>query len=71
MKLLVTGASGFLGKYVVAAALRRGHRVRAVVRPATDVSRIPWSTHSHVEFVRLDLRRRVGIAEGLAGADAE
>lgn len=70
MKLLVTGASGFLGKYVVAAALRRGHRVRAVVRPATDVSRIPWSTHSHVEFVRLDLRRRVGIAEGLAGADA-
>lgn len=70
MKLLVTGASGFLGKYVVASALRRGHRVRAVVRPATDVSRIAWSTHSHVEFVRLDLRRRAGITEGLVGADA-
>jgi len=70
MKLLVTGASGFLGKYVVAAALRRGHQVRAVVRPATDISRIPWSSHSHVEFVRLDLRRRAGITEGLVGADA-
>ena len=70
MKLLVTGASGFLGKYVVTSALRRGHQVRAVVRPATDISSISWATHSHVELVRLDLRRKVGIADGLAGADA-
>ncbi|MEO1682818.1 MAG: NAD-dependent epimerase/dehydratase family protein, partial [Cyanobacteria bacterium J06631_12] len=55
MKLLVTGSSGFLGKYVVATALRRGHQVLAVVRPATDVSKIAWSTHPNVEFVRFDL----------------
>ncbi|MEL6939649.1 MAG: NAD(P)-dependent oxidoreductase [Cyanobacteria bacterium J06598_1] len=70
MKLLVTGASGYLGKYVVASALRRGHQVRAMVRPATDVSKITWSTHPNVVFARLDLRRRAGIAESLAGADA-
>ncbi|MGD1897211.1 MAG: NAD-dependent epimerase/dehydratase family protein [Phormidesmis sp.] len=70
MKLLVTGASGFLGKYVVAAALRRGHQVKAVVRPATDVSAIAWASHSQVELVRFDLRRPAGIAEGIVGTDA-
>ncbi|MGB5915632.1 MAG: NAD(P)-dependent oxidoreductase [Phormidesmis sp.] len=70
MKLLVTGASGFLGKYVVATALRRGHQVRAVVRPATDTSKLPWANHSQVELARFDLRRRSGIAEGVAGVDA-
>ncbi|MEL6552445.1 MAG: NAD(P)-dependent oxidoreductase [Cyanobacteria bacterium J06621_11] len=70
MKLLVTGASGFLGKYVVASALRRGHQVRAMVRPATDVSKIAWAEHSGVEFSRLDLRRRAGIVESLSGIDA-
>ncbi|MEO1622978.1 MAG: NAD(P)-dependent oxidoreductase, partial [Cyanobacteria bacterium J06632_3] len=70
MKLLVTGSSGFLGKYVVAAALERGHQVRAVVRPATVIAAISWSEHPNVEFVRIDLRRRAGIAEALEGVDA-
>lgn len=70
MKLLVTGASGFLGKYVVTTALRRGHQVKAMVRPATDVSKIAWASHSNVELVRLDLRRKVGIADSLTGVDA-
>ncbi|MEO0770771.1 MAG: NAD(P)-dependent oxidoreductase [Cyanobacteria bacterium J06649_4] len=70
MKLLITGSSGFLGKYVVMAALERGHQVRAVVRPATAITSISWSEHPNVEFVRLDLRRRAGIAEALSGIDA-
>lgn len=37
MKLLVTGASGFLGEYVVAEALRCGHQVRAMVRPSPNL----------------------------------
>jgi UDP-glucose 4-epimerase len=32
VNLLVTGASGFLGRYLLAELLRRGHRVRALVR---------------------------------------
>jgi nucleoside-diphosphate-sugar epimerase len=35
MKVLVTGAGGFLGRAVVAAAARAGHEVVALVRPAS------------------------------------
>ena len=52
MNVLVTGAGGFLGRYVVARLLERGHGVRALIRPA---SRVPaW--HKDVEVIRSDLR---------------
>lgn len=70
MKLLITGASGFLGQYVVAEALRRSHQVRAVVRPTSNEKRLVWHSHPSVEFVRLDLRRKNGIADALHGVDA-
>jgi len=70
MKLLITGASGFLGKYIVAAALRQGHQVRAVVRPASDETRLPWHNHPEVELARIDLRQRRGITDALQNVDA-
>lgn len=70
MKLLVTGASGFLGHYVVADALHRGHTVRAMVRPGTDAAELPWHGHERLEYARVDLRSRRGLAESLAGVDA-
>jgi len=66
MKLLITGATGFLGRYVVAEALSRGHSVRAVVRPAGDVNKIDGD----VECVRVDLRSSRGLAEACRGIDA-
>lgn len=33
MRLAVTGSTGFLGRHLVAAAVARGHEVRALVRP--------------------------------------
>ena len=52
MKVLVSGASGFLGHYVVARLLERGHSVRAIVRPASpDPS---WK--GEIEIFRADLR---------------
>ncbi|HZG40782.1 MAG TPA: NAD(P)-dependent oxidoreductase [Nodosilinea sp.] len=69
MKLFITGASGFLGKYVVAEALRQGHSVKAVVRPASDSSRLAWANHPAVDLVRLDLRQGRGLAEALADVD--
>ena len=68
MKLLVTGAGGFLGQYVVAAAVRRGHRVRAMVRPAGSVP-ASWHGHPMVEVVSGDLRSAKGILEILDGVD--
>jgi 2-alkyl-3-oxoalkanoate reductase len=69
MKLLITGATGFVGKYTVAHALRRHYEVKALVRPASDVTQLPWATHSAVEMVRLDLRQKRGIVEALHGVD--
>src|SRR5258706_4717507 len=65
MKLLVTGATGFLGRYVVAEALSRGHSVRAVVRPAGDANKIDGD----VECVRVDLRTSRGLVEACRGVD--
>mgnify|MGYP002624685299 FL=1 len=69
MKLLVTGASGFLGEHVVSAALRRGHTVRAMIRPASDVTRLPWHEDTNVEIVRADLRQRRGLEDAVRGCD--
>ncbi len=66
MKLLITGASGFLGKYVVAEALEQGHDVRAMVRAESSAS---WPD-SKIELVRADLRSRRGLADALRGCDA-
>ncbi|MEO1589837.1 MAG: NAD(P)-dependent oxidoreductase [Cyanobacteria bacterium J06632_22] len=70
MKLFVTGASGFLGQYVVAAALRQGHEVMAVVRNKTRAERLSWHAHPRLTLVRQDLRSRRGLSEALAPADA-
>ncbi|MCC5789576.1 MAG: NAD(P)-dependent oxidoreductase [Opitutales bacterium] len=55
MRVLITGASGFLGQQTVKAFLQRGHSVHAVVRPAIDRTLLPW-IHD-VELVCEDLRR--------------
>ena len=57
MNLLVTGANGFLGRYVVSEALRHGHAVRALVRPTADVSDSEWTQHGRLEIVRADMPR--------------
>lgn len=55
--VLVTGSTGFLGSYTIPAILARGHRVRALVRPA---SRVPeaWTDRDDIEVVRGDLRAK-------------
>ena len=70
MKILVTGASGFLGREIVTAALARGHQVRALVRPASDVRKLPWYDHAAVALVRVDLRSRHGLVDAVRGVDA-
>jgi nucleoside-diphosphate-sugar epimerase len=62
MKVLVTGASGFLGRYVVAELVRRGHGVRALLRADSTIE--PCS--ARLEVVRGDLRSPADLA-GVAG----
>ena len=69
MKLFVTGANGFLGRYVVAEALRRGHAVTAIVRSG-ETSGVGWAGHPNLKIARVDLRSRRGLADAVAGHDA-
>ncbi len=66
MKLLVTGSTGFLGRFVVAEALRRGHRVRAVVRRGATC----LGAHENLELATADLRSRNDLATVVEGVDA-
>jgi nucleoside-diphosphate-sugar epimerase len=52
MRVLVSGAGGFLGRHVVERLLERKHHIRAIVRPASAVPKWP----SEVEVFRTDLR---------------
>lgn len=70
MKVLVTGASGFLGKYVVAAALRQGYDVVAALRPTASLTPLSWHAHPRVEILRWDLCTPDGLPEMLQGVDA-
>ena len=63
----VTGATGFLGRYIVDVLLARGARVVGVVR---NPDRVPSLAARGVEFRRADLAERVALARGFAGADA-
>src|SRR5215468_10694870 len=65
MKVLVSGAGGFLGHYVVASLLKRGHSVRAIIRPTSpDPS---WA--GEVEIFRADLRVHKTLVTAFDGID--
>ena len=68
MKVLVTGANGFLGREVVAALVADGHAVRALVRPSTDVGPSGWG--NQVEVARADLRGGTELEALFAGVEA-
>lgn len=66
MKILVTGAAGFLGSAVVERLLRNGHGVRAIIRPAS--AEPAWS--GNIEIVRADLRVSNNLVAAFDGIDA-
>jgi 2-alkyl-3-oxoalkanoate reductase len=69
MRMLVTGAGGFLGTHVVAAAVRAGHHVDAMIRPASRSIPTSWQNHPQVRIVRGDLRAKGSFDDAVAGAD--
>jgi dTDP-6-deoxy-L-talose 4-dehydrogenase (NAD+) len=55
MKVLVTGATGFVGRHVVAELLRGGHAVTAVARTSSKARELPW--FGEVSFIECDVYR--------------
>ena len=53
MRVMVTGATGFVGKHVVNELLARGHAVIAIARNFKRAQEMPW--FDCVEFIQCDL----------------
>jgi nucleoside-diphosphate-sugar epimerase len=66
MKVLVTGATGFLGSRLASALAARGDTVRALSRGTGGDSRLQ---ETHVEIVRGDLKDRESLRKAIAGVD--
>src|SRR5579864_5062786 len=67
MRILVTGATGFVGRHLVAALLRRGDFVRAMGRNPDACAAL---VTDGAEVVRTDLRDRDAVIAACAGVDA-
>lgn len=67
MKVAVTGGSGFIGGYVVAALCSAGHSVHCLVRPSSNTERI-----AHLPFERVvgDVLDADAVAALVRGCDA-
>src|SRR5262245_56688093 len=64
--IFITGATGLVGGHVAEEALRRGHRVPALVRASSDTR---WLDQWGVEKITGDLEDRQALLSGVDGAD--
>lgn len=64
MKLLILGASGGCGHWIVKLAVQRGHSVRVIVRPETS-----YEAPEEVETIRGSVLDRNVLKEGLGTCD--
>jgi uncharacterized protein YbjT (DUF2867 family) len=68
MKVLVTGATGYIGGRLVPRMLESGHDVRVMVRDPARISGRPWA--SSVEVARGDVEDPASLRAALDGVDA-
>lgn len=63
---LLTGATGFLGSHLASRLAREGRRIRAIVRPGTDLRRIPEAV---TEIVWGEIGEPETVARAMAGIE--
>ncbi len=66
MKVLVTGANGFLGSWLTKALVQEGYHVDALVRPNSDLSEL---SGVHCKFVHGDVTDVHSLLEAFKGID--
>jgi uncharacterized protein YbjT (DUF2867 family) len=67
MKILVTGATGYIGGRLVPRLLDAGHSLRVMVRNPDRLTEVPWA--DRVEVVRGDLNVAQDVADAVAGTE--
>jgi uncharacterized protein YbjT (DUF2867 family) len=67
MKVLVTGATGYVGGRLVPKLLERGHKVRVIVRDHHRLDDVPW--RDAVDIVEGDLVDQSAVARAVEGRD--
>ncbi len=68
MRILVTGATGYIGGRLVPRLLEAGHEVRVMVRNPARLAEVPWATD--VDIVRGDVTNTVDVAAAVGGMNA-
>jgi uncharacterized protein YbjT (DUF2867 family) len=71
-RVLVTGATGYIGGRLVPRILEAGYRVRCIVRRARKLDNRNWISHPHVEVVEcdvLDTEQAAAAMEGPCGRE--
>jgi nucleoside-diphosphate-sugar epimerase len=66
MHILVTGATGFIGRHLVAELLAKGHQVTALARDHDKAKTMPWI--EHVKWLSCDLHSEQPLNYGLLGS---
>ena len=66
MKILVTGASGFIGSFIVEEALRQGMETWAAVRPTSSKK---YLQDERIHFINLNLSSKEELTSQLSGHD--
>ena len=63
---MITGASGFIGSFIVEEALKRGFETWAAVRKSSSRE---WLQDERIHFIELNLSSRAQLVEQLQGMD--
>ena len=66
MKILVTGASGFIGSFIVEEALRQGMETWAAVRPTSSKK---YLQDERIHFINLNLSSKEELINQLDGQE--
>jgi uncharacterized protein YbjT (DUF2867 family) len=66
MTILVTGATGYIGRHLVSRLVERGERPRCLVRPGARIDMLP---QGKIEIVQGDITNQPGLPGAVQGVD--
>lgn len=64
-RILVTGATGYVGGRLIPLLLAKGYKVRAFARTPAKLEGRPWAGHENLEIVKGDVQDEASIREAL------